>query len=105
MIENIYFAIGFLVYVSFCLITFKVYTHKNEITKSLILIFIYLFYTILASYVISFVDIKGTFFEKFIQSIVYAVMCSIVLYYYYQNNIKITEIQVGYGKSPDDNLY
>ena len=52
MIDTMPYAIGFLIYVGFCLVTFNVYSQKKELTKIFVLIFIYLYYTALAGYLI-----------------------------------------------------
>ena len=88
MIDSLYFGIGFFIYVGFCLITFDAYSKKKEMTKFLILLMIYTYYSILAVYVINFVDFNGTFIEKFIQSTIYLIACGIYLIQHYNSVIK-----------------
>jgi len=87
MITIIYYSIGFLVYLSYSIFTFIVYSKKTGMTKSLALISIYLFYTTLAGYIINLVDRGASFFEKFIQIGIYALVAGLVLNYYYNDII------------------
>jgi len=105
MIDTMPYAIGFLIYVGFCLVTFNVYSQKKELTKIFVLIFIYLYYTALAGYLISVVDYNASFFEKFMQIFFYAMACGLFLWYHYENSIKQTEVETGYGESPDNRIF
>lgn len=105
MIDTIPFAIGFIIYAGFCIVTFDVYSQKKEITKIFALISIYSFYTLLAGYVISFVDSTANFIEIFIQILFYAITCAIVLYSHYKSVIEKSDLENGYGESPDSKLY
>lgn len=90
MIEVKFYLIGFLIYIFFNFLTFNFYSKKEEITKKYILIFIYIYYGILASYIIYLVDfspLKDNFFEIVIQSLVYLIACAIFLFSYYKNII------------------
>ena len=105
MIETVPYTIGFIIYVGFCIITFDAYSKKNEMTKILILIFIYAFYTLLAAYVMSFVDFNASFFEKFIEIIVYAIAAGIYLYFHYKNIIEKSDLDAGYDKLSKNQLF
>lgn len=91
MIEIKYYGFGFLVYLIYMLYTFNIYSKKEEITKGFILVIIYFYYTILASYIINLVDSNATLFEKIVQIGIYMIAAGLVLIYYYQKNIKIND--------------
>ena len=105
MIDTIYFAIGFIVYIGFGIITFDVYAKKKELTKIFMLIFIYLFYTVLALYLINLVDRYADFIERLIQMAIYAVAGAIFLYSHYKTVIEKSDIEAGYGESPDSKIF
>lgn len=88
MINTVAFGVGFVVYVLFCLLTIDVYSKKKEINTMLVFPTIYVYYTILAAYVINFANVDALFWEKAIQVIIYALACAIVCFYYYENVIK-----------------
>jgi len=88
MIDTVPFALGFLFYAWYSIFTFNVYSKKEGVTKAYILFLIYLYYTILAGYVISFVDSSASFMERFIQIGIYVIIGAIVMYYHYQSTIK-----------------
>jgi len=88
MIDTLHYGIGFIIYVTFCLITFDAYSKKKEITKFFILIMIYVYYSILAIYVINFVDFNGTKIEIFFQSMIYLFGCGLYLFQHYNYVIK-----------------
>ncbi|MCA9497051.1 MAG: hypothetical protein KC589_08965 [Nanoarchaeota archaeon] len=91
MITPLYFGIGFLIYVTFTVTTFKVYSQKQEVTKILVLWMIYFYYSILAAYVINLVTIGEPFFEKIVQIAVYWIVCGVYVSYYYDSEIKEEE--------------
>lgn len=81
----IYFAIGFTVYLIFNIITFKVYSKKKEITKKYILFFIYVYYTILAGYLIQLVD--NNIWEIAIQTLLFTIAGGLYMIIYYRTVI------------------
>lgn len=87
MLSTLLYFIFFIVYMSFNLITFDVYSKKNERTNYWVLIFIYIYYTILIGYIIAVADINGTFAEKFIEIAIFVVASAIIMKYYYTNVI------------------
>lgn len=91
MIETKYYALGFLIYIIYMIYTFNVYSKKQEMTKVLILFTIYFYYTILAAYIINLVDSNATFFEKVVQIGIYIIAGGLILFYHYENNIKIND--------------
>lgn len=91
MIPTLYYAIGFIFYIGYTMITFSIYSKKKEVTKVLYLFLIYFFYSVLAAYVINFVDINGNNFEKTIETLVYIVAGAVILYHQYESNIKISD--------------
>lgn len=97
MIDSIYFGIGFLIYVSFTVLTFKVYSKKQEVTKLLVLWMIYFYYSILAAYVINLVTPDEVFFEKMVQIAIYWIVCGVYVSYYYDSNIKEEDLGFNSG--------
>lgn len=97
MIPVIPFAIGFVIYVSFCLLTFEFYSQRKEMTKMPVLVFFYLYYTILSWYVIGIVEEDGAFVQ-FIQTMFYAIPCAFILLNYYNKNIKSKDERM-YGQN------
>lgn len=94
MINFIGFTIGFIVYIFFNITTFKVYSRNKETTKKYILFFIYVYYTILAGYVIQLVDysiVLQNFFEVAIQIVIFAVAGGLYMVYYYNSIIAPTD--------------
>lgn len=89
MIPAIPFAIGFVVYVIFCLITFNTYSKNRGMTQAPILFFIYFYYSFLAWYVISLVEGEdGTFFVVGIQTLFYIIPCGLLMMNFYKSKIK-----------------
>jgi len=88
MIGTLYYAIGFIIYFAFCYVTFVVYSKKKEMSKMFILIFIYIYYTLLAGYVINLVDVNGNLFERLVQIAIYAIACGLMMMHYYSTVIK-----------------
>lgn len=105
MIDTVPFAIGFVVYVVFCLVTFDVYSKREDVNKIFAFLMIYAYYTLLAGYVISFVDSNASFFEVFMEITFYAVTCGLFLYSHYKSVLEKTGSGVGYGESPDNKLF
>jgi uncharacterized membrane protein len=85
MIPVVWYTLGFLIYMIFCYVTFDVYSKKNENMSIFVLLFVYLFYSSLAAYVIYFVEqqIGGSPSDAFIESIVYFFLGGFLLYSYY----------------------
>jgi hypothetical protein len=70
--------------------TFKVYSRKKETTKKYMLFFIYVYYTILAGYVIQLVDysiVRQNFLEVAIQIIIFASAGGLYMVHYYNSII------------------
>ena len=88
MIDTIQFALGFLFYAWYSILTFDIYSKKKELTKAYVLFLIYIYYTILAGYVISLVDNQASFMEKFVQIGIFIIIGGLVMYVHYQSTIK-----------------
>lgn len=96
MIDPLYFGIGFIVYVFFTVLTFDIFSRRKGETNIFILIFIYIYYSILAVYLINFVErglseilvYEYSIFEVIIQSMIYLVACAIYVSYYYKSTIR-----------------
>ena len=89
MIETTPYAIGFIIYVVFNLITFDVYSKGKEYVNHLVLYMIYIYYTLLAGYVINLVDsVAG---EEpmyiFLQVLAYAIAGGVFMVYHYKYEI------------------
>ena len=88
---NVYaFAVGFIVYIFFNIITFNVYSKKREVTNKHILFFIYVYYTLLAAYMIQLVDysvVRENVLEVGVQILIFALAGGFYLTYYYNSNI------------------
>jgi hypothetical protein len=85
------YTLGFVIYLFFCIITFKTYSKKEEMTKKYILFFIYIFYTILAGYVIQLVDynfLKNNIAEVIMEIAILAFGGGLYLFHYYNTIIK-----------------
>ncbi len=91
MISTIPFVIGFIIYVLYSIFTFDMYSKKEGRTSPFILILIYIYYSILASYIISFVDSNSSFFEKGIQIVIYIVCGGFFMFSHYIVSIKNIE--------------
>lgn len=87
MISILPYSIGFIILMIYTIISFNIYLKGNYLNPQFILIVIFIFYTSLAYYVISFVDIKATLFEKLIQTIIYFLVGAIFLYYKYSSKL------------------
>ena len=86
MIPLVPYAIGFIIYVIFCLLTFEMYSRNKTMTKQPVLIFFYLYYSILAWYVIGIVD-ESTL-EQIVQTVIYMIPGGFIVLYYYNTSIK-----------------
>lgn len=91
MLATIPFTIGFFIYVIFNLLTIDYYSKIKVETKAQIIFFIYLYYTILAIYVINFTDSDGTFIVKLIECIIISVAGGVVILHYARNIVLIRE--------------
>ncbi len=98
MIPLLEYGLGFLVYIGFCMVTFKIYSKKEGTTQWFYLLMIYIYYTLLAAYVISFVDSKSGSFVIFIESVIYAIAGGFVLLEYYNGPIKKADEEL-YGQN------
>ncbi len=88
MIPALYFGIGFVIYVGFCLFTFDIYSKKKEITKSFVLGMIYAYYSILAVYTINLVETNNSNVDVIIQALIYLIACALILVHHYNSVIK-----------------
>ena len=66
------------------MVTFDVYSKKKEVTSMTVLYMIYLYYTILAGYVINLVDSDATSASRFIQIVIYAIAGGLLLTHHYK---------------------
>lgn len=87
------YAIGFLVYAIFCYSTINIYSKKEGFTPFLSLVMIYVYYSILAGYLIYVVDHQSSsgMMGVIVQSLIYWVACGILMYHHYNNVIKPKE--------------
>ncbi len=78
MIDTMHFAIGFIIFIGFNMLTFRTYSKKPGITKKFILLAIFSFYSLLAIYVINFVETynESPLLEIIIQSLIFLVAAS-----------------------------
>ena len=88
MIETFPFAIGFVIYTFFCVLTMDIYSRNPGISSGFVLAFIYIYYSILAVYLINLVDGGEDFFVILIQSAIYLVACGLYLLSHYKSVIK-----------------
>lgn len=93
MIDIMPYGIGFIIYVTFNIITFKVYSKGKTYVNHLVLYMIYLYYTILAGYVINLVEsTQGTeFWITFLQVLVYAIAGGLFMIIHYKSTLKTDE--------------
>lgn len=89
MIDIFYYTLGFVLYQAFCIVTFDIYSRKEGETSPFILVFIYIFYSILVGSVISFVESGESFFEILVQILIYVLASGFVLYFYYKKVLTI----------------
>ncbi len=95
MIPTLAYGIGFIVYMTFCLVTIDIYSRKDGMTPSLIVALIYLYYSFLAMYMINLVE-SGDFIEVIIQCAIYVVAGGVIVLHYYKANIKTRDDEM-YG--------
>ncbi|MFW6233552.1 MAG: hypothetical protein ACOC16_02230 [Nanoarchaeota archaeon] len=91
MIDLFPFTIGFIIYLFFNIITFKVYSKKEETINKVILFLIYVYYTILAAYVIQLVDysiIYKNYVEIIIQIVLFGIAGGLFMIHYYISHLK-----------------
>ena len=98
MITTTYFALGFVFFIIFNMITFDTYAKKKESTNEFILMFIFIYYCLLAIYLINLVDIEGTFIEILVQCMIFVIVGSIVMYNHYESVIKKKDDSLGFEK-------
>jgi hypothetical protein len=93
MIDTLAYAIGFIIYAAFCYSTITIYSKKQGFTPFFSLVMIYIYYSILASYLIYVVDHNSStgIFGVIVQSLIYWVACGILMYHHYNNVIKPQE--------------
>lgn len=91
MIPLLILAVLFVVYSFFVIITIETFTQRKEINNQFTVPSFFFFYTILISYVINFVDISGTDFEKIIQTGIFAVGGGLVVLLYFKDRIKLEQ--------------
>ena len=96
MIGTMHFAIGFIIFIGFNMLTFRTYSKKPGITKKFILLTIFSFYSLLALYVINFVETYNgsPLIEIIIQSLIFLVAGTIFLYFVYSDIIKSDNLDV-----------
>ncbi len=88
MIPTLFFGIGFLLYCLVILITIDIYSRNYEYPNTKAIALIYIYYSLLAVYVLNLVDPTGRLSEIFVQSMIYLVASAIVTLYYFDNVIK-----------------
>lgn len=88
MIEISFYGFVFLIYCAFVLITFDMYSKKQEVTNPMVLVMIYVYYSILGGYVVSVMETTGDFFILFIEIAIYIIGCGLISFYYYGTAIK-----------------
>jgi glycerol-3-phosphate acyltransferase PlsY len=93
MIEPTYYGIGFIIYVFYILITFDIFSKKEGNKNIFIYILIYFYISLLAGYVINFVDKTSGFFEKFVQMGIYFVIGGIIVFQHFNNINKDSELE------------
>jgi len=89
MIDTIPYAVGFVIYIIFNLATFSVYSKGKQYVNHMVLYMIYIYYTLLAGYVINLVEKSaGTeMWITFLQVIVYAIAGGLFMTYHYKSII------------------
>lgn len=95
MIDTLYYGIGFLVYIVFCIVTFDTYNKRKEHSNYLVLFMIYLYYTILASYVINLVDVQEGTMVRFLEVMVYAIAGGLFMSYHYKQLLEKDQKKFG----------
>jgi hypothetical protein len=89
MIDTTPYAVGFIIYIMFNLITFDVYSKGKEYVNHIVLYMIYVYYTLLAGYVINLVDRYNGEEPLFIflQVLAYAIAGGVFMVYHYKYEI------------------
>lgn len=90
MIELTNYALGFVIYMAFNVITFEIYSKQEGVTNKYVLGFIYIFYSILIGYIIHLVDynpIHNNMIEIIIEILMYYIASATFLIIYYKNVI------------------
>ena len=103
MIETTPYAIGFVIYVFFNLITFNVYSKGKEYVNHIVLYMIYVYYTLLAGYVINLIDttlVDGLYVKEdplfiFLQVVAYAIAGGVFMVYHYKYEIEKNKEKYG----------
>ena len=96
MIDTIPFAIGFIIYTFMCVLTMDIYSKKEGMTSGFVLMFIYIYYSILAVYLISFVEGGEDPFVILVESLIYLIACGLYLLSHYRSVIKVHDMSM-YG--------
>lgn len=94
MINIFYYILGLIVYVLFSVFTFNIYSKKKEVTNIYVLFFIYVYYSILAGYIIQMVDynpVENNFLEVIFETIIFMVLGGLYLLHYYYSVIKVKD--------------
>lgn len=91
MIDIVPYGIGFLIYISFCLVTFDTYAKNEGKTNVAVLVLIFVYYSILAGYVINLVETLESTFVKTVEMLLYYIAGGIFLFFHYKNSIKIND--------------
>ncbi|MDA3856336.1 MAG: hypothetical protein PF569_08820 [Candidatus Woesearchaeota archaeon] len=92
MIDGLYFGLGFVVYMIFNILTFKTYSKKEGITHKFALYLIFVYYSILAAYLINTVDSTGeNMFEIILQIIIYVLAGFMFIRFYFMDVITENE--------------
>ena len=87
MIPTIPFAIGFLVYILFCTVTSHVISRRRGKMNSLYVLFIYIYYSILAVYLLWIVEEEAPMMVFLIEAGVYLLGAGMVQLIYYHQQI------------------
>ncbi len=88
MIPIVFYTIGFVFYCAFCLVTFDVYSKKREHTNPLILSMIFVYYSILAAYIVSIMETSTDVFVLSIEILIYVLGSGFLCFYYYNTAIR-----------------
>ena len=95
MINSLYFGAGFVVYVLATMLTINVYNKRTTKNPSVFpMYFIFLYYTLLAAYVINVVGSEETFFVRLAQMAIYAIAAGIFFYTHYKYVLTETNYDV-----------
>ena len=89
MIEISFYGAVFLIYCAFTIITFDMYSRKMEVTNPLVLVMIFVYYSILAGYVVSVLETSSDFFVLIIEMLIYFIACGLISFYYYSGGLPL----------------